>query len=69
MNIVSFPKKISYFLLAGLLIISFTLLLGQFTKLPDFARGALMGAGIGMEIIAINRLAVYKKKLSITENR
>lgn len=69
MNVISLPKKISYFLLAGLLIISFTLFLGQFTTLPDFARGTLMGVGIGMEVIALNRLAAYRKTMRTTENQ
>ncbi|WP_219124946.1 hypothetical protein [Mucilaginibacter sp. 21P] len=69
MNIISLPKKISYFLLAGLLIISLTLFLSRFATLPDFARGALIGVGIGMEIIALNRLASYRKTMRATENQ
>lgn len=69
MNMTSSPKKMSYILLTGLLIISVTLFLGQFTTLPDFARGALMGVGIGMELIALNRLNAYKKKMPTTENQ
>ncbi|MFD0764978.1 hypothetical protein ACFQZI_08930 [Mucilaginibacter lutimaris] len=70
MNIRSFPKNTSKFLLVGLLVVSFTLLLGQFTTLPDFVRGALMGVGIGLEIIALTRLAAYKQKMrGTTENQ
>lgn len=62
MNIKSLPKPISNFLLIGMLIVSFTLLLSQFIVLPDFLRGALTGVGIGMEIIALIRLAVFRQK-------
>lgn len=61
MNMTSSPKKMSYILLTGVLIISFTLFLGQFTTLPDFAIGALMGVGIGLEMIALYKLAGYRK--------
>jgi hypothetical protein len=70
MNIRSLPKPISNFLLIGLLIISFTLFLAQFTVLPDFLRGALTGVGIGMEIIALIRLAAFRQKgRGTTENQ
>lgn len=70
MNIKSLPKPISNFLLIGILIISFTLLLGQFTTVPDFVRGALTGVGIGMEIIALTRLAAFRQKVrGTTENQ
>jgi hypothetical protein len=69
MNIRSLPKPISNFLIIGIIIVSFSLLLGQFTAVPDFLRGALIGVGIGMEIIALIRLAAYRQKgRDTTEN-
>jgi hypothetical protein len=40
-------------LVVGLLLIALSQIMGRYIILPDFAKGALMGIGIGLEIIAL----------------
>ncbi|MGY4536558.1 hypothetical protein ACVW0P_000965 [Mucilaginibacter sp. UYNi724] len=70
MHIKSLPKSVGNFLMIGMLTICFNLLLSQFTTVPDFLRGALTGVGIGMEIIALIRLVIFRQKVrGIIENQ
>jgi hypothetical protein len=58
------------FLIAGLLIVSLSQLLAQFVALPDFARGALIGVGTGLEIVAVIKLAAYRQNEGgLTQNQ
>ena len=58
----SIPKKTRMLLIAGLLIISFTPLIAHFFTMPDALRGALMGVGIGLEILALIRASAYRRQ-------
>jgi hypothetical protein len=53
-----FPERL--FVPIGLLLVTVPFLVNDWVPVPDFLRGALMGLGIGLEIIGIIKL----KKMS-----
>jgi len=45
----------------GLLLVTMPFLINDWIPVPDFVRGALMGIGIGLEIIGLIRINRRKK--------
>ena len=54
-----FPVK--YMLPVGLLVISASLILSHFVKMPDFVDGALKGVGIGVIFLSLIKSKALKK--------
>ena len=50
------PLSIRLLLSIGLLMVVSPALINEWIKIPDFARGLLMGTGITMEIISIIKM-------------
>lgn len=46
-------KKGNYFIGAGLIAISFTILLSELVNIPDFIHGFGLGLGIGLEFLGM----------------
>lgn len=50
------PMPERLLLCTGLLLISAAVLIGRWTNVPDFLHGFLLGAGLGMEIVALIKM-------------
>ena len=66
MKIKSLPKPIGNYFLMGILIVALSQLFARFIPMADFVRGALMGVGIGLEIIAVIKLSAFRKNMHDT---
>ena len=60
-------KKERILLAIGLLLVSAHYFIAPFYSLPDFVRGILIGAGLGLEIIAL--VLIRRKCGSICKNQ
>ncbi|WP_374951651.1 hypothetical protein [Mucilaginibacter sp.] len=69
MKIKSISKRAGMLLSAGLIVIVFAQVLTRYVLLPDFVRGAMMGVGIGLQIIALIKLKQDRENESSTENQ
>jgi len=54
-------------LAAGLLVGAIAQFITQFTSLPDFAKGAFFGVGIGIELAAL--IKIIRTKASLTSRK
>jgi len=55
-------RREQLFICIGLLLVTTPTLINDWIKVPDFFRGALMGLGIGLEIIGLVLMTKRKRK-------
>lgn len=45
---------------SGLLLVSGSMILARYTSLPDFLRGAMLGIGLALEVVALSMIQKRK---------
>jgi len=55
------PKAALFYLIVGLLLVSFTPIISRYVPLPDSSKGFLTGLGLMLEVIAIVKIDRSRK--------